>query len=42
MLQEAANVSAMADAPWMLAPAAGIFLLVLGVNLAAPPSVPAL
>jgi hypothetical protein len=30
----------MADAPWMLAPAAGIFLLVLGVNLAAPPSVP--
>jgi peptide/nickel transport system permease protein len=40
MLQEAANVSAMADAPWMLAPAAGIFLLVLGVNLAAPPSVP--
>jgi peptide/nickel transport system permease protein len=40
MLQEAANVSAMADAPWMLAPAAGIFLVVLGVNLAAPPSVP--
>jgi peptide/nickel transport system permease protein len=39
MLQEAANVSAMADAPWTLAPAAGIFLLVLGVNLAAPPSV---
>jgi peptide/nickel transport system permease protein len=38
MLQEAANVSAMADAPWMLAPAAGIFLLVLGVNLAAPPA----
>jgi peptide/nickel transport system permease protein len=37
MLQEAANVSAMADAPWTLAPAAGIFLLVLGVNLAAPP-----
>jgi peptide/nickel transport system permease protein len=40
MLQEAANVSAMADAPWTLAPAAGIFLLVLGVNLAAPPSAP--
>ena len=39
MLQEASNVSAMADAPWTLAPAAGIFLLVLGVNLAAPPSV---
>ncbi len=38
MLQEAANVSAMADAPWTLAPAAGIFLLVLGVNLAAPPT----
>jgi ABC-type dipeptide/oligopeptide/nickel transport system permease subunit len=34
MLQEAANVSAVADAPWTLAPAAGIFLLVLGVNLA--------
>jgi peptide/nickel transport system permease protein len=40
MLQEAANVSAMADAPWTIAPAAGIFLLVLGVNLAAPPSTP--
>ena len=38
MLQEAANVSAMADAPWTLAPAAGLFLLVLGVNLAAPPA----
>ena len=38
MLQEAANVSVMADAPWTLAPAAGIFLLVLGVNLAAPPT----
>jgi peptide/nickel transport system permease protein len=37
MLQEAANVSAMADAPWTLAPAAGIFLVVLGVNLAALP-----
>ncbi|MGE5199568.1 MAG: ABC transporter permease, partial [Rhodospirillaceae bacterium] len=37
MLQEAANVSALADAPWTLAPAAGIFLVVLGVNLAAPP-----
>jgi peptide/nickel transport system permease protein len=40
MLQEAANVSAMADAPWTLAPAAGIFLVVLGVNLAAPPPNP--
>jgi ABC-type dipeptide/oligopeptide/nickel transport system permease subunit len=38
MLQEAAHVSAMADAPWMLAPAAAIFLLVLGVNLAAAPT----
>jgi peptide/nickel transport system permease protein len=33
MLQEAANVAAMADAPWMLAPAAAIFTVVLGVNL---------
>lgn len=33
MLQEAANVSALTDAPWMLAPAAAIFLVVLGVNL---------
>jgi len=34
MLQEAANVAAIADAPWTLAPAAAIFLVVLGVNLA--------
>jgi peptide/nickel transport system permease protein len=33
MLQEAANVAAIADAPWMLAPAAAIFTVVLGVNL---------
>jgi peptide/nickel transport system permease protein len=33
MLQEAANVSAIADAPWTLAPAAAIFVLVLGINL---------
>src|SRR6185436_18475802 len=33
MLQEAANVSLLADAPWMLAPAAAIFFVVLGVNL---------
>jgi peptide/nickel transport system permease protein len=33
MLQEAANVSALAAAPWTLAPAAGIFLFVLGINL---------
>ena len=34
MLQEAANVSLVADAPWMLAPAGAIFLVVLAVNLA--------
>jgi len=33
MLQEAANVSLLGQAPWMLAPAAAIFLAVLGVNL---------
>jgi peptide/nickel transport system permease protein len=38
MLQEAASVSVLSDAPWMLAPAAAIFLLVLGVNLAVPPT----
>ncbi|OFW17275.1 MAG: hypothetical protein A3F70_10250 [Acidobacteria bacterium RIFCSPLOWO2_12_FULL_67_14] len=34
MLQEAANVSLVADAPWMLAPAGAIFLVTLAVNLA--------
>ena len=34
MLQEAANVSALSEAPWTLAPAAAIFLVVLGINLA--------
>lgn len=34
MLQDAANVSLVADAPWMLAPAAAIFVVVLAVNLA--------
>lgn len=34
MLQEAANVSLVAQAPWMLAPAAAIFIVVLAVNLA--------
>ena len=34
MLQDAANVSLLADAPWMLAPAVAIFLVVLAVNLA--------
>lgn len=33
MLQEAANVAAIADAPWTLSPALAIFLVVLGVNL---------
>ena len=33
MLQSAANVSLLGQAPWMLAPAAAIFLVVLGVNL---------
>jgi peptide/nickel transport system permease protein len=33
MLQEAANVALLGDAPWTLAPAAAIFFVVLGVNL---------
>jgi peptide/nickel transport system permease protein len=33
MLQQAANVSLIADAPWILAPAAAIFAVVLAVNL---------
>jgi peptide/nickel transport system permease protein len=33
MLQDAANISLVVDAPWMLAPAGAIFLVVLGVNL---------
>ena len=33
MLQEAANVSLVSIAPWMLAPALAIFVLVLAVNL---------
>ncbi|MEW5982346.1 MAG: ABC transporter permease [Acidobacteriota bacterium] len=33
MLQEAANVAAISDAPWTLSPAIAIFLVVLGVNL---------
>jgi peptide/nickel transport system permease protein len=33
MLQEAANISLVVDAPWMLAPAAAIFVVVLAVNL---------
>jgi peptide/nickel transport system permease protein len=33
MLQDAANVSLLADSPWTLAPAAAIFIVVLAVNL---------
>ncbi len=33
MLQEAANVAALADAPWTLSPAVAIFVVVLAVNL---------
>jgi peptide/nickel transport system permease protein len=33
MLQEAANVALLGDAPWSLSPAAAIFVVVLGVNL---------
>jgi peptide/nickel transport system permease protein len=33
MLQDAANVAALGDAPWLLTPAVAIFLVVLGVNL---------
>ena len=39
MLQEAANVALLGDAPWTLAPALAIFLVVLAVNLAVPTSV---
>jgi peptide/nickel transport system permease protein len=35
MLQDASNVALLGDAPWSLAPAAGIFTVVLGVNLLA-------
>lgn len=34
MLQEASNVAMLGDAPWALAPAAAIFLVVFAVNLA--------
>jgi peptide/nickel transport system permease protein len=33
MLQDASNVAILGDAPWALAPAAAIFMVVLGVNL---------
>ena len=35
MLQDAANVALLGDAPWSLAPAAGIFAVVLGINMLA-------
>jgi peptide/nickel transport system permease protein len=35
MLQDASNVALLGDAPWSLAPAVGIFAVVLGVNLLA-------
>jgi peptide/nickel transport system permease protein len=34
MLQEAANVSVLATSPWLLAPAAAMFIVALGVHLA--------
>jgi peptide/nickel transport system permease protein len=33
MLQDASNISAIADFPWLLSPAAAMFIVVLGVNL---------
>ena len=33
MLLEATNVTVLADVPWVLAPAAAIFVVVLAVNL---------
>jgi peptide/nickel transport system permease protein len=37
MLQEATNVRAMAEFPWVIAPAAAITLVVLGLTLASEP-----
>jgi peptide/nickel transport system permease protein len=33
MLQDASSISAFADFPWLLSPAAAMFLVVLGLNL---------
>ena len=33
MLQEASSIRAFADFPWLLSPAAAMFLVVLGLNL---------
>jgi peptide/nickel transport system permease protein len=41
MLLEAANVSALGDYPWVLAPAAAIFIVVLAVNLIVEAPLPA-
>ena len=35
MLQEASNVSAIAESPWLLSPAVAIIVVVLGINLVA-------
>jgi ABC-type dipeptide/oligopeptide/nickel transport system permease subunit len=35
MLQEASNVRTFADFPWLLSPAAAMFVFVLGLNLIA-------
>jgi peptide/nickel transport system permease protein len=36
LLQDAANVRALSDAPWVLAPAASLFLVTLGLHLVNP------
>jgi len=41
MLQQASNVPVMATAPWILAPAAALFVVVLGVQLAGASRAPA-
>ena len=41
MLADASNVALLGDAPWTLAPAVPIFLVALGVNIAARPKLPA-
>ncbi len=40
LLQDAGNPRVMADAPWMLAPAAAMFVVVLGVQLLGRPRAP--
>jgi hypothetical protein len=36
MLQEASTIRALSDFPWLLSPAAAIFLVVFSLNLALP------